>query len=184
MPFRLESPRLILRQFEAHDLEPFLAYRSDPRVARYQSWEAPYPREKALAFLEWATQARPAPGQWFQAAIESKDTGATLGDCAFFWLEDGRQAEIGATLAAEHQGKGYAREALERLLEHLFEDLGLHRVRASADVENHAAWHLMVQLGLRLEGHSVESLWLKGRWSSEYHYAILQREWRERRASS
>ena len=58
-------------------------------------------------------------------------------------------SEIGATLAAEHQGKGYAREALERLLEHLFEDLGLHRVRASADVENHAAWHLMVQLGLR-----------------------------------
>lgn len=181
MPFRLETPRLILRQFEQRDLEALIAYRSDPQVARYQSWDAPYPREKALAFLEWATRVRPTPGQWFHMAIESKSSGETLGECAFLWLEDGQQARIVVTLATRHQRQGYAREALERLLEYLFEDLKLHRVHASADVENHAAWHLMVQLGMRLEGQSIESLWLKGRWSSEYHYAILQREWRERR---
>lgn len=183
MPFRLETPRLILRQFEKRDLEALVTYRSDPQVARHQDWDVPYPREKALAFLEEAIQAQPTPGRWFPVAIESKSSGETLGECAFFWLEDGQQAQIVITLATRHQRQGYAREALERLLEYLFEDLKLHRVQASADVENHAAWHLMIQLGMRLEGQSIESRWLKGRWSSEYHYALLQGEWREGRGS-
>jgi RimJ/RimL family protein N-acetyltransferase len=36
---RIESERLVLRRFEEVDLAPFLAYRNDPRVARYQDWD-------------------------------------------------------------------------------------------------------------------------------------------------
>ncbi len=50
MPFPLETDRLILRQFRDTDLDEFLAYRSDPRVARYQGWDVPYEREKGLTF--------------------------------------------------------------------------------------------------------------------------------------
>jgi len=35
----IESERLILRHFEDSDLPAFLAYRNDPEVARYQSWD-------------------------------------------------------------------------------------------------------------------------------------------------
>jgi RimJ/RimL family protein N-acetyltransferase len=34
---RIESERLILRLFEDSDLAPFVAYRNDPDVAKYQS---------------------------------------------------------------------------------------------------------------------------------------------------
>jgi RimJ/RimL family protein N-acetyltransferase len=37
---RLETERLILRHFADSDLAPFLAYRNDPEVARYQAWES------------------------------------------------------------------------------------------------------------------------------------------------
>jgi RimJ/RimL family protein N-acetyltransferase len=37
---RIESERLILRRFEDSDLELFVAYRNDPEVARYQSWDS------------------------------------------------------------------------------------------------------------------------------------------------
>jgi RimJ/RimL family protein N-acetyltransferase len=37
----LESERLMLRPFQEADIEPFAAYRSDPEIARYQSWEPP-----------------------------------------------------------------------------------------------------------------------------------------------
>lgn len=47
----LETPRLILRPFQDSDLEPFVAYRSDPEVARYQGWEAPYSVESAMEFI-------------------------------------------------------------------------------------------------------------------------------------
>ncbi len=37
---RMESKRLILSRFEDSDLTPFAAYRNDPKVARYQSWDS------------------------------------------------------------------------------------------------------------------------------------------------
>ena len=46
----LETDRLKLRPFQMSDLDPFVAYRSDPEVARYQGWDAPYPVEKSRRF--------------------------------------------------------------------------------------------------------------------------------------
>ena len=40
----LTGDRVVLRRFAMADVATFVAYRSDPDVARYQSWEAPYPR--------------------------------------------------------------------------------------------------------------------------------------------
>src|SRR5271166_496079 len=36
---QLESARLVLRRFRAGDLAAFCGYRSNPDIARYQSWE-------------------------------------------------------------------------------------------------------------------------------------------------
>ena len=38
--------RVALRRLGWADLDQFVAYRSDEQVARYQSWDAPYPREE------------------------------------------------------------------------------------------------------------------------------------------
>jgi RimJ/RimL family protein N-acetyltransferase len=37
----LTTERLVLRRFRPEDLDAFVAYRSDPQIARYQVWEAP-----------------------------------------------------------------------------------------------------------------------------------------------
>jgi aminoglycoside 6'-N-acetyltransferase len=181
MPFPLETKRLILRPFQESDLESFAAYRSDPDVARFQSWATPYSMEQAAAFIQELQQSRPGtPGDWDQVALELKATGQMIGDCAFYVLaEEPRQAEIGFTLAQSFQGYGYAREAVIRLLDYLFGELNLHRVRANCDVDNLGSIKLLESLGMRREGHFVQSLWFKGRWSSEYWYAILQAEWRK-----
>jgi len=181
----LETPRLILRPFQDSDLETFAAYRSDPEVARYQGWEAPYSVEKAAEFIAEMRQKQPAiQGEWYQLAIELKHGIRLMGDCAFHLLaHDPRQAEIGFTLARQHQGHGYATEAVTCLLDHLFRDLDLHRVIASCDVDNHASACLMERVGMRREGHFLENIWFKGAWGSEYLYALLQKEWTLRWAS-
>ncbi len=175
----LETPRLFLRSFRKTDVPAFAAYRSDPQVARYQSWDVPYTQAQATAFLAELYDARPAtPGAWYQIAIECKETADLLGDCAFCLLaEDSRQADIGFTLRRSAQHQGFATEAVTRLLAYLFEDLALHRVRATCDADNHSSARLLARVGMRREGHTIASTWFKGRWSSEYWYALLREEW-------
>jgi aminoglycoside 6'-N-acetyltransferase len=179
MSFQLETERLILRPFLDEDLDAFLDYRNDPSVALHQSWSIPYSRQQGIDFLNEMKKSRPGEaGVWYQIAIELKVNGALIGDCVFCLLqEEPQQAEIGYSLARAYQGQGYASEAIRRLLDYLFDDLELHRVRAICDVENHASARLLERVGMRCEGHFIESFWIKGRWSSEYWYAVLRREW-------
>ncbi len=174
----LESARLVLRQMQSTDIDAFMAYRNDPQVARFQSWET-FSRTAAAHFLEEQETREPlVPGQWLQIAITLKPDQLLIGDCALkIQAEDQRQATIGITLAKHYQGKGFANEALSLLLSFLFEKLRLHRVQADTDPENTPAWLLLERLGFRREAHFRQSLWFKGRWADEYVYAILREEW-------
>ena len=175
----LKSERLILRSFQDADIEPFAAYRSDPEIARYQSWEPPVTLEQAARFVNEMKNARPGvQGEWYQWAVERQATPGLVGDCAFQILpHDPRQAEIGFSFARAYQGQGFAAEAVSRLLDYLFDDLNLHRVTAVTDAENQGAARLLERLGLRREGTFVENVWFKGAWGSEFSYALLRREW-------
>jgi RimJ/RimL family protein N-acetyltransferase len=176
------SPRLVLRRFKQGDLAEFCRYRADPEVARYQSWDG-FTEADGERFLSEQCSLHPGqPGTWFQFAIELRSTGELVGDCAWHCLkEDPGQAEIGFTLASAHRGRGYATEAVACLLDYLFVDLKLHRAVARIDTRNPPALAVVQRLGMRREGHFVESAWFKAEWTSEYVYAILHREWVSRK---
>ena len=178
-PMIWETDRLILRGFQDIDVKPFAAYRSDPEIAKFQCWDIPFSEEKAAKLIEEMNRIQPGiPGEWYQIAIELKTMHQLIGDCAFCILgEDSQQAEIGFTLARQYQGKGYGNEAVTRLLDYLFGELNLHRVRAICHVDNLAAAKMLERLGMRREAEFMENIWLKGEWISEYWYGILQREW-------
>jgi RimJ/RimL family protein N-acetyltransferase len=173
----LETERLLLRCLREPDLATFLAYRNDPEVARYQDWEG-YTEAEARAMIQPMGREEPfVPNEWFQVGVELKETGELVGDLGFRITEDGKQGEIGYTLAREHWGKGYATEAVSRLLDHVFGVLGLHRVYAIVDQENAPSAAVLERVGLRREGAFVENAWFKGRWASEFLYATLRKEW-------
>jgi RimJ/RimL family protein N-acetyltransferase len=173
----IESQRLILRRFDDNDLEPFLAYLNDPEVARYQSWES-YTEQQAREVIEQQRNLVPGlPGKWFTFALELKDSKTLIGHVALKMLEDNMQAEIGFTLARSSHGKGLAFEGASRVLDYVFTKLELHRVIAIADCENKRSAALLDRLGMRREGYFIQNVWFKGRWGSEYSYAILREEW-------
>lgn len=176
---QLRTPRLCLRRFSESDAEAFASYRSDPAVARYQGWDAPYPVEQASRFVSaMATEPADVPGQWLQIAVTLAGDDALVGDCAFVpQAHEPRTSEIGFTIAAEHQGRGYAREAVSSLLRYLFEQLGKHRVTASCDPRNAQSVKVLEAVGMRREGHMVDSTWAKGEWTDDLLFAILRREW-------
>jgi RimJ/RimL family protein N-acetyltransferase len=177
------TERLRLRRFELDDLPDFVAYRRDPEIARYQSWDPDYSMADAERFL--AEQQGVAFGQsggWVQLAAIDRRSGGLCGDCAVRVVaEQQATAEIGVTLAQDRQGTGLAIEALSAVVTRLFEDHGTHRVSAEADERNTRVHRLLGRVGFRCEARLVEADWFKGEWSTLRIYAILEREWCGRR---
>jgi RimJ/RimL family protein N-acetyltransferase len=178
----IATERLTLRRFRADDLPAFVAYRSAPEVARYQSWDRSYSMADAERFLAEQQQVSfGEPGAWVQLAAIDRVTGALCGDCAVRVVPDQpRTAELGITLAPDRQGTGLASEALAAVISTVFDEHGLHRLYAETDDRNAAVHRLLEHLGFRCEARLVEADWFKGEWSTLRVYAILRREWEAR----
>ncbi|MEU4741467.1 GNAT family protein [Actinosynnema sp. NPDC023658] len=173
---RLTTERLVLRPLTAADAPAFAAYRSDPEVARYQGWEAPFSLAQAEEFVRDVGAADPTAPGWYQFAIEVG--GVLVGDVGVGLHENGMQADIGYTVATAHQGHGYATEAVRRVLAYLFEVRGLHRVSAECDARNVRSVRLLTRLGFRQEGHRVQHTWIKGEWTDDLLFGLLAAQWR------
>lgn len=170
----LTSVRLTIRPFRLEDAPTLADYRSDPDVARYQGWSTPFPVEEAERMV--AAMTDPAEPGWFQYAV---DLGGTMiGDIGVDTHENLMQADLGYTFAPEHQGHGYATEAVQRMVRHLFTDRGLHRVSAECDARNERSAKLLTRLGFRQEGHRVEHSWIKGEWTDDLLFGMLAEDFR------
>lgn len=172
------SDRIMLRKLQEEDVENFYKYRKNPEVALYQGWDV-YTYEEAINFIDRQKNFRPnIPGTWFQIGIALKENNTLIGDCALHTLEeDPEQVEIGFTLEPIYQNQGYAKEAVECLLEYIFEVLKKHRVIAIADDRNDRSVNLLKKVGMRQEGHSIKSYFSKGEYTDEVHFAMLKEEW-------
>lgn len=179
----LETERLNLRKFRDDDLETLLAYRNDPDVYIYQGWKVPFTREAAVEFIaEMSKREVGTQDTSFQIVLALKTTDELIGDLGYFPNKhDPRQIRVGYTLAKKYWGNGYATEAMRALLDYAFDVQHAHRVIADLDPRNAASLKLLERLGFRREAHFVENYWMGDYWADEYLYAILEREWRERR---
>jgi RimJ/RimL family protein N-acetyltransferase len=170
----LTTERLVLRRFRPADAEVLAGYRSDPAVARYQSWEAPYPLRKAEYAIETMAAADPAQPGWFQYAVELTAERTLIGDVGVNLHDNLMQAELGYTLAPKWQGHGYATEAVQAVLDHLFRVQGLHRVSAECDARNLPSARLLDRTGFRREGLLRRHTWIKGEWTDDLLYGLLE----------
>jgi RimJ/RimL family protein N-acetyltransferase len=179
----LAGERVLLRRFQPADVAEFVAYRSCVEVARFQSWDAPYPLDEGERAVRQMMKEHPdTAGEWFQFAVTLRATGQLIGDCAARpHADDPRQCEIGFTIAPGHQGRGYASEAARLLVGYLFGRRAKHRITASCDARNAASAAVLERLGMRREGHLRESSWAKGEWTDDLLYGLLHHEWQRGR---
>jgi RimJ/RimL family protein N-acetyltransferase len=173
----LRTTRLVVRPLRVDDAAALAVYRSDPEVARYQSWEAPFSRAQADDLIAELERTDSAPDEWRQWALERVEDGSLVGDLGVRVYDEGRQAELGFTIASAWQRQGYAFEGAARVLDHLLVEQGVRRVRADCDTRNLASAALLERLGFRREGELIAATWCRGEWSDDYLYALLASEW-------
>lgn len=142
------TTRLRLDALVPVDAAALFAYRGDPVVSRWQGW-APAALTDAAQFI--ATQQDAAPdvaGTWWQRAIRLRATGELIGDAGLYCV-DAADIELGITLAPAQQRHGYAREALEVLLDYAFGGLQKQRTIAHVAPGNLRCMRLLEGLGMR-----------------------------------
>ena len=175
-PTRTE--RLLIRPFELNDLAEYHARRNDPEVARYQDWELPYPMERAEKVVSaQAAMDGPENDEWWMAVVCDPDTGEAFGDVGTKLSWKGRSAEVGYTFAKEHWGKGYAAEALEALVQYLFEELDVTRVSGMLHPDNPASAMVLERTGLLFEGETKSSFWVGDEVSDDWIYGMTRPDW-------
>ena len=67
------------------------------------------------------------------------------------------------------------------IVDYLIESHAVHRFVAVAAVPNVASTALLRSLGFRKEGVFLQSFLCDGEWLDDEYYALLAREWTERR---
>lgn len=173
----IKTQNFSLRLFTIADIEAFARYRSIPEIARYQSWSEDFSYDDGLALFENMHGIQFGQvGYWFQIAIAHNETDQLMGDLAIKFIND-EQVEIGFTIDPQFQKKGVAFEAVQILMQLIFNEFKKHRIQAVIDADNMAAYHLLQKLGFRQEAYFVENVYCKGRWGSEYAFAMLRSEW-------
>lgn len=177
-PVRTE--RLSLRPATPADHAPVWRYRRLDTVNRWLTSAPATPEEFRIRFQ--------APESLAKTLVVELD-GVVIGDLMVAvgdgWAqlevaERARavEAELGWVLDPGHAGRGYATEAVRRLIRLCFTDLGLRRVTAGCFADNEVSWRLMERVGMRRESRTLrDALHRSGRWLDGMSYALLADEW-------
>ena len=176
MPFEpIRTARLLLRAPRTEDADALYERHNDPRVAALQDWPTPYSRERAEGLIaSCIAEGGPTDGEWWMVTVADPDDTEVLGDLPLHMSNGMRTAEIGYTLAAEHWGKGYAVEAVDTLVDHLFDTYPLTRIFGMLHPDNRASAQVLERTGFLFEGHTRLSYWLGDDNSDDWIYGLLR----------
>jgi RimJ/RimL family protein N-acetyltransferase len=149
----IETDRLILRRWQASDRDPLHALCNDPRVMEFLGDRQSI--DQVDAAIERQNGFQDSIGHCFWA-VERKGDAEFLGFCGIKPGADGTPIEglpeIGWRLAADHWGKGYAREAAQASI-----DWGLANldgpIWAMTVAANARSWGLMERLAMARHPH-------------------------------
>ena len=148
--FRLETERLILRDWRDEDWEPFWAGTNTPNVMRWLGGLADRATMDAAASRLEGYRRDFGHTFW---VIERKEDAAILGFCGLKRCNDEAgplgEFEVGWRLREDAWGQGYAKEAALASIDAGFNQFEAPHIIALTVEENTPSWGLMKRLGMQ-----------------------------------
>lgn len=147
----LATPRLILRQIGAEDLDAHMELLNTPAVMRWLG--GVQPRAVIAAKHRAAREGFAAEGFGFMM-MEERATGEIVGHCGLRRIAhplapNQRDHEIGWLVREDRWRLGYAHEAMRAVLQWGFDVIGAPHIVALTCQPNMGSWRLMEKLGMR-----------------------------------
>jgi RimJ/RimL family protein N-acetyltransferase len=170
---RLETERLLLREWRNEDFDALAGFLADPDVSRYLTGE---PVARADAWRSLATTV----GHWVLRgfgfwAVERKSDRALIGRVGLHNPEGWPGLEVGWTIGKEHWGKGYATEAARAAMRYGFLTQPVDRLISVIHVDNKPSQAVAVRVG-ETKGEFRE-LFFGGKSYPTDIWSIAREEW-------
>ena len=146
----LATPRLVLRQIGAEDLDAHMALLNTPAVMRWLG--GVQPREVIAAKHQAAREGFAAEGFGFMM-MEERASGEVVGHCglrrvAHPLAPNPTDHEIGWLVREDRWRLGYAHEAMRAVVDWGFGVIGAPHIVALTCAPNVGSWRLMEKLGM------------------------------------
>ena len=141
LPLPLESERLILRELRNDDIEQVRVWRNQLEIRTWFLHDDIISMEQQQ---EWYKRYREKPDD-LMVMVEIKDTGTPIGSIALYNTDMERhRSEIGRIMIGnlEYTGKGYAREAMQCIIDAVFTHTPLEEIYLEVKGDNDSAIHL------------------------------------------
>jgi RimJ/RimL family protein N-acetyltransferase len=147
---RLQTPRLLLREYRVPDFDAYAAHLADPLATTFIG---SYDRRMAWRFFagnmgEWLLKGA---GWW---GVELRETGEFVGNVGAFIREGWPEIELGWNVFRAHWRRGIATEAAAEVMRHAFDVRGEKRVTALVAPGNAASLKVAARLGMTLVGEA------------------------------
>lgn len=157
---KIETRRLILRQFTLNDAEPmYRNWASDGEVTRYLTWTPHESVEETKSLLnEWIDDyKKPEKYEW---CIELKEIGEPIGSIGVVGIREKIGAmEIGYCISEAYWHQGITSEAFEAVIAYLTKEVGARRIESRHDTRNPYSGKVMEKCGLKYEGTKIQGDW-------------------------
>lgn len=148
----VETERLILRDFEERDAEPFFEFLSDRECCNMDGGYEPVKSFHSRLYKKYMQLFRYQVEERFM--IELKEEHRCIGTVHVMEAEERKVTayEIGYGICPSYQGKGYATEAVRAAVDYCFEELGAQMVTAKAITRNLPSRRVLEKTGFIWEG--------------------------------
>ena len=153
MPVELHTPRLVLREFVATDVDDLHSMDGDARVMRYlANGLAPRSRDECEASLGRIARYYDEHPGCGPLHARLREGGGFVGACGLYRVPEGDEIEIAYRLPVSRWGQGFATEMARAVLAHGFDTLRLARIIGLTWPENVASQRVLEHVGMRREG--------------------------------
>ena len=163
-----------VRPLQESDLAgPYMSWFEDQDVCRYNAHGKFF---KTAAYFRSFYESLDSEAQVVWAICH--DTDGHIGNISLLGISSiNRNAEFAILLGDKrHWGKGVAKMAGHKLVQHGFDKLNLERVYCGTAASNEAMKKLALSLGMVQEGCRRSHLYLDGGWVDVIEYGLLRRD--------
>ena len=172
----MKTERLLLRPFKLEDVHDVYAFAKDPKWAEYlPGVPQPFTREEAdrrvarIVLRPWETKPI------WAIVLDGK----VIGHIALKKDLQHETAELGYAIGRSNWRKGLVTEAAKAVMEWGFEENGLAKIFAKADLRNVRSLRVMEKLGMVREGVLRSHVKARGERIDGVFYGLLREEWEE-----